>query len=509
MKLNRIILLAIAGGVFLTSCQKKYLDINTNPNVLTSSTPDFVFTSGANRTAAILGANETGEYWSGHWTQSTTYAYSSATFAYQFNNTNFNFWDTWYDVLEDFQYVIENSDAKGLPFFKGPAKVMKAYIFQNIVDCYGNAPYSDAFKGVGSIAPKFNDQKAIYDSLIVLLDGAITDLRANAFTGTYGSADIVFKGNITNWVRFANSLKMRILIRQSRVAGRSSYIIAEINKAAATTEGFLPSGADVKVNPGYVASSGQTNPIYNNWGYSETGAVRALARYPRPTTFLFAQLIATDDTFRLKRLAYAKGGENPNNAGVSTQAEILANYVGVPYGAPSGYLAQNTSYIGPSFIIKGGFAKDMYLMTNGEVQFMLAEAKQVFGASVTLAGTAQSYYEQGVKEAFRITGTTANPATTILVNGKDLSDWNASTDKLKAIWFQKWLALTNFSGLEAWCDFRRTNYPVLPASQGAPVGQALPLRLIYPNTELAANGDNVKAQGTIDVFATRLFWDVD
>jgi Starch-binding associating with outer membrane len=508
MKQNKLILI-VGIALFFSSCKKTYLDVNTNPNTLTSSTPDYVFTSGVNRAASILSPNETGEYWSGHWTQSSTYIYDAARFSYNFNNTNFNFWDTWYDVLEDFQYVLDNADAKGLPMFKGPAKVMKAYLMQQIVDCYGNAPYTDAFKGSASIAPKFDDQKAIYADLIPLLDGAITDLRANAFTGSYGAADIVFKGNTANWIRFANSLKLRILIRQSRVASSAAYITTEINKANATAEGFLAIGQDVRSNPGYVASTGQTNPIYNNWGYSPTGAVLAVARFPRPTTFLFNSLISIDDTFRLKRLAYAKGGENPNNAGVSTQPEILSNYVPVPYGSTSGYLAQNTSYIGPSFIIKNNFNKDIYLMLAAESYFNLAEAKQLYGASVTLTGTAQSYYEQGVKEAYRVTGTPTSAATTILVNGKNLSDWAASTDKLKAIWFQKWLALTNFSGLEAWCDFRRTNYPVLPASAGAPVGQALPVRLFYPSTELASNGANVTAQGAIDVFTGRLFWDVD
>ena len=508
MKLNNKIILIIAAGLFIAGCKKGYINVNNNPNSLTSSTPDYIFTAGVSRVASSITPNETGEYWSGHWTQSSTYIYSPATFSYSFNNTNFNFWDGWYDVLEDFQYAIDNADAKGLPQFKGPAKVMKAYLFQQVVDCYGNVPYSDAFKGSASITPKFDVQKTIYDSLIVLLDAAIVDLRANAFTGTTTAADIIFKGNTTNWIRFANSLKLRILIRQSRVASRAAYIVTEINKAAATPEGFLIAGQDVRANPGYVQSAGQTNPIYSNWGYSAAGAVLALARFPRPTTFLFNQMIATDDTFRLKRLAYAKGGENPNNSGVSTQPEILANYVGVPYGSTSGYLAQNTSYIGPSFITKAGFNKDIYLMLAAESFFCLAEAKQVFPA-VTLAGTAQSYYEQGVKEAFRVTGTTSNPATTILVNGKDLSDWSASPDKLKAIWFQKWLGLTNFSGLEVWCNFRRTNYPALPPSAGAPIGQPLPVRLFYPSTELASNGANVTAQGTIDVFTGRLFWDID
>src|SRR5689334_12187811 len=133
MKMNKIIIGVIAAGLFFTGCTKSYLNVNNNPNSLTSSTPDYIFTSGVARTASILSPNETGEYWSGHWTQSSTYIYDPARFSYNFNNTNFNFWDTWYDVLEDFQYAIDNADAKGMPQFKGPAKVMKAYIFQQVV----------------------------------------------------------------------------------------------------------------------------------------------------------------------------------------------------------------------------------------------------------------------------------------------------------------------------------------------------------------------------------------
>jgi hypothetical protein len=208
----------------------------------------------------------------------------------------------------------------------------------------------------------------------------------------------------------------------------------------------------------------------------------------------------------MKRLAYPKGGQGVN-------PEIISNYVGVPFGVSSGYLSQNTSYIGPSQIVKGEFNRPMILMTNAESQFLLAEAKQRYGASVTLPLTAQQYYEQGVKESFRITGTTATygaaTATTLLTSGLDLADWTASPDKLKAIWMQKWIALTNYSGLEAWSEYRRTNFPVTPPSLATSPTAPRPLRLFYPQGELASNGENVLAQGTIDVFATRLFWDVD
>jgi len=510
MKLKKIIIPALLIFAFF-SCRKDWLNVNTSPNTLPSSTPDFTFAAATNRIAGNLGPNELGEYWSGHWTQSSTYILSNTIFGYQFNNTNFDYWSGYYDIMEDLDYAIKGAGSSGpLSYFGGTARILKAYVMQIVVDLYGNAPYSDALKGTGSLAPKFDDQKAIYEDLIKVLDTAITVLKATPLSSAYAASDIVFGSGAstaaTRWIQFANSLKLRILMRQSRVSGRDAYIIAEINKAAATTEGFLPNGVDVGSNPGYVASSGKMNQFYENWGYNAAGGAQAIARYPRPTTYLFSTLTATNDTFRMKRIAYPKGGQGVN-------PEIISNYVGVPFGVASGYLSQNTSYIGPSQIVKGEFNRPMILMTNAESQFNLAEAKQRYGASVTLPLTAQAYYEQGVKESFRITGTTtaygAAAATTLLTSGFDLADWTASPDKLKAIWMQKWLALTNYSGLEAWNEYRKNNFPATPPSLATAPTAPRPLRLFYPQAELASNGANVTAQGAIDVFATRLFWDVD
>jgi len=505
MKLRNFLIVPACLLFALFSCQKDWLDVNTNPNALPSSTPDYTFAAAANRIASTLGPNELGEYWSGHWTQSSTYILSATIFKYEFTNTNFDYWSGYYDILEDLDYAAKGATGT-LAYFGGTARILKAYTYQIMVDLYGNIPYTDALKGGGSLAPKFDDQKAIYEDLIKVLDTAITILKANPLISAYAGSDIVFGSGgastaATKWIQFANSLKLRILIRQSRITGRDAYIIAEINKAAATTEGFLANGLDVTVNPGYVASSGKLNPFYETWGYNAAGGAQSLARYPRPTEYLFNTLKAANDTFRMKRLAYPNGGEG-------VMPEIIANYLGVPFGIASGYLSQNTSYIGPSQIKKGEFNRPMVLMTNAESQFLLAEAKQRYPA-VTLPSTAQAYYEQGVKEAFRITGTAASAATTLLTSGIDLSDWTASSDKLKAIWMQKWLALTNYSGFEAWCEYRKNNFPVTPPSASTAANAPRPLRLFYPSGEVASNGENVKAQGTIDVFATRLFWDVD
>lgn len=109
------------------------------------------------------------------------------------------------------------------------------------------------------------------------------------------------------------------------------------------------------------------NPFYENRGYNAAGGAQALARFSRPTAFLFNSLVATNDTFRLKRRAYPKGGEGANPG-------ILSNYVGVPFGASSGYLAQNTSYPGPSVIKKGEFNRPVYILLASESFFLDAVA---------------------------------------------------------------------------------------------------------------------------------------
>ncbi|WP_428667852.1 SusD/RagB family nutrient-binding outer membrane lipoprotein [Runella sp.] len=515
MKLKSFFIFAFVALVG-SACKESFFDINTNPNTLPTASPSFVFTNALNTTStniagtsAAQGSNEVGFYWAGQWSQGNGYIISTTQFAYNFTNGDFNYWDGYYDNLQDYQFVINNADSYSQKYLKGPAKVMKAMLYQQLVDMYGNVPYTDALKGTDVLAPKFDDQKAIYESLITLLDEAIVDLKANPFASAFAGSDIIFKGNTTKWAQFANSLKMRILIRQSKISGRDAYIKTEINKIVSEGSGFI-TGEEVGVGgPSfYLATAGKLNPVYDRWGYDANGAKRALNNYPRPSKFLVDGLKAAGDTLRLKRIAYANSGENGNTPGVSILKEVAANYSGTPFGASSGYLPANTVSLGPSLLVKGEYNRPYILMTASEVQFLLSEAKQRY-SDVTLPGTAKAYFEEGIKQSFRVLG--ANVAGAEAFKGSKIVnyDWDASTDKLAAIAIQKWIALTNFSGLEAWAEYRRTNLPVTPQSIQIIGETKRPLRFFYPNTELGSNGENVKAQGTIDVFATKLFWDVD
>jgi hypothetical protein len=515
MKFKSILISALVVLVG-SSCKESYFDINTNPNSLPTASPNYVFTNALNVTANNIagntnntGSSEIGFYWSGQWSQGNGYIINTAQFAYNFTNGDFNYWDGYYDNLSDYEFVIKNADANNQKFLKGPAKVMKALLYQQLVDLYGNVPYSDALKGTASLAPKFDDQKTIYENLIKLLDEAITELKANPFAGAFVGSDIIFRGNTTKWAQFANSLKLRILIRQSKIAGREAYIKPEINKIVSEGSGFI-TGEDVGVGGSsfFLATAGKLNPVYDRWGYDANGAKRALNNYPRITDFVIKTLKANGDTLRMKRIAYANSGENGNAPGTSLLKEVSANYTGTPFGVSSGYLPANTVSLGPSLIVKGEYARPYILMTASEVQFLAAEAKQRF-SDVTLPQTAQQYFEEGIKQSFRVLGANTAGAEAYKGSGIVNYDWNASPDKLTAIAIQKWISFINFNGLEAWAEYRRTNLPVTPQSIQLVGETKRPLRLFYPGTELGSNGDNVKAQGTIDVFATKIFWDVD
>ena len=89
----RNILYILIFSMAMAGCKKSWLDINTNPNQLPTSTPNFVFTSGVSRLAAYLDPNEVGSYWSGQWTQSNTYIIPNVQFSesQQVSKQNFRF----------------------------------------------------------------------------------------------------------------------------------------------------------------------------------------------------------------------------------------------------------------------------------------------------------------------------------------------------------------------------------------------------------------------------------
>ena len=486
-----------------TGC-KKFIDVNESPNAATTTTSELLFSNALNSYAASLSGSAAvlGNFWAGYWGHSTSFTTGAPEKTYNFTNGDFNFWGGIYDNLNDFEAVINSAEESGQPYLVGPSQVIKAVRFQELVDLYGNVPYREAFQGLGKIQPGFDSAAVVYDSLIILLDKAIANIKANALPAAYG-ADIFTNGNSALWIQFANTVKLRILVRQSLVPSRTNYVRTEIAKIIAEGSGFLTT--DINNQPGYTKSLGKLNPFYSLTGYDHNDAATTGRQLYRVSRYLIDTLKATNDTIRMKYIAAVRPDALPQNAPAFYLGRN-SNYSGVSFGGEgSSYEAGVTSPIGLGRVVFGQATEAQVIFTAAESYFLQAEASERLGIAFP-GGSTQVLYERGVRESFRVNKIDDQAASLLLTNSGSFTN---ATNKLNAIIYQKWVALANFNGLEAWAELRRNEYPAVPLSVNSNrVSNTKPVRLFYPQDELASNPANVQAQGNINVFTSRLFWDI-
>jgi hypothetical protein len=510
MKMKYSIISLYIMGMLVMGCSDSYLDINTNPNLPTSANPETVLANALNATAARLSHNEIGAFWSGQWSPSGSVSGFVPEKTYDIQTTfRPAIWTGTYDVLTDIKYVEEQSLKQGKKSLAGIARVMKAYNFQTLVDAFGNIPYSEALKGTAVIRPKYDPAGAVYDSLIRDLNVAITYLSEpiSASNPSAGSADIYFGGVTSTWIKFANTLKLRMLVRLSGVSDQQQFVAEQLATLGSSSSVFLGAGENVKCNPGYLKTTGKENPFYENYGYSSADSRAGNHDFYAWSNFFITTVQGLNDP-RISLLAYPAGGTG-------------TNYLGVPFGdGNDAYLYSKISGFGPAFLPTDGSVKtsnlykgDLLIMTSAESYLLQAEA--VLRGLLTSDLSAQVLYEKGVRESFDLLSrqSDSNPNmvpafNAYITNGRANADWNASPDKIRAIITQKWIALANFSGFEAWTEFRRTGIPSVPLSTRA-ASTKMPVRLLYPNSEYSNNPENVAAQGQINQYDSKIFWDVN
>ncbi|MEJ7663272.1 MAG: SusD/RagB family nutrient-binding outer membrane lipoprotein [Hymenobacter sp.] len=199
--------------------------------------------------------------------------------------------------------------------------MQKAYNFQLLVDEYGSIPYTQALQGLSNTTPTYDKGIDIYKDLIVQLKGAITDINAATAGLKVGPEGVVFRGNMTNWKRFANSLRLRILPRESSSgdAALTAYAKSEmaILQTDAATDGFIT--ADVTAQPGYAASNNQQNPFYNTYGFAVGSAnTTSTYRFILPTKYLVNLFVNNSDP-RITQ-EYRPVGAKVDANGVQTDA---------------------------------------------------------------------------------------------------------------------------------------------------------------------------------------------
>jgi hypothetical protein len=524
VKKSKAIWLCALGMIALASCTKNFEKYNTNPNALTSEQlngdgqnigaffPDME--TSIMRTVTWeyqVQQNLNADFFSG-------YMMSADPFGGN-NNTTYALRSDWnsYPFDEAYQHVMSNwlqIKQRGLathPDLVAAATIIKVEALHRVSDIYGPLPYSQF--GTAPFSVPYDSQQAVYNKFFGELDTAITTLttfvKANPGVKPFAKFDLIYGGDYIQWIKFANSLKLRLAMRISYADAALAQKEAEaaVNNEYGTLT-VVADGAYVNSVLG-VSYTSPLNVITTSWGDVSMGAPAEsiLSGYNDP---------------RLAKY-YA-----PSTA-------VAGQYKGIRLGVA---YSSGTQY--------GGFSQ-LNILPTAPIQLMVASESYFLKAEGALrgwnmgGGTAQSYYGQGIALSFAEKGAgaadayiadatstaapyvdptnTANnvPAGSPYLNNVTIK-YNAADPfetNLQRIITQKWIAMYP-DGQEAWTEYRRTGYPkmfpVVNNNSNGTINSVIGIRrLPFAASEVSNNATEVQKAISLlsgpDNGGTKLWWD--
>jgi hypothetical protein len=523
--------------VFLaaTSCEDQ-LDVNENPNAPTAADVQLVLPQAIVATANIANQfNSYGAHFGGYMANAGGFSGFGNLLSYNLTPNDWNgLWvNTYHDPLKDLKYVIDKTEGDAqLAYFNAAAKILTVYNYQKLVDAFGDIPYSEALRAEeGIVAPAYDDAATIYQDLFAKLDEAITTIETGlasttvlplALTkatdplfGAIGSGERDAADQAEDWVRFANTLKLRILIRLSEKSEFASFVSTGF---ANLDQNFIVD--DAIVDPGYELN--RPNPAWNSWGRQPSLTLSNSSRIP--TTFAFGfyngAKITDEDRGEVSFVNYP-----------TTPTNQLGNEDGAPPVVANTvtWAANETGYTGRG-ILKGA-AMGQPLMLVAERYFLESEAI-LFGHLPGGDSMAESRFNDGIQGSFAYLWKDQNETLAALDTAGLFSaylaanpsnrlvqwDQNAGNEqKQEAIITQKYIAVNMINSDEGYNEYRRTGYPAtVPNSPNPALDIAsnkstisnrtdrLPTRILYPSTEQSYNAANYV---NIDFTSDLIFWD--
>lgn len=515
--MNKLIIYGV-GLLLLTSCTKDFDDQNSDPNVLTevgTREMPFMFAKAQSsaamdrsfyQTVQNLGADLYAQY----------FALTSTSFQtdrYVFNPD----WQTrFYTVVyvntaPQLKFIIENAELGSGE--QALANIWWVYTFHRLTDHFGPIPYSDALNSVQSVA--YDAQELIYDDFFKRLTQAVDDLKAlGSGASVFQGYELMYDGNVDHWIRFANTLRLRLALRISKVDPTRAKQEAE---AAVQSGVFTDNGQNaslVKVLVGNDSNGLSQVAAWNEFAMSSTIA-SYLKGYQDPRLSAFFQLDVTN-----KQYSSLRNGLSASALGSSRNTSAQNSNVGPAWATWDANAASWTPNL----------EKRQEVMNASEAWFLRAE-----GAlnGWDMGGSAQELYEDGIRTSLSQWGV-GSDAIAAYIHSAALpiapGDANnspavattpiswAAVESLQReqIGTQKWLAIFP-DGMEAWAEFRRTGYPhmyplVQSDNSSLPSGTFVK-RLPYPVSEGIANKEALEKGKQLlngeDNGATPLWWDID
>jgi len=527
--MKKILTYLLIGAVSLGAVSCKKLDINENPNRPTDGTPTLVLPQAIVATAALSQSYNSSYYYNGGFF-ANVYGFGAYGSTVSLNYTSLDYNTLWvnsYDNLTDYQYVIDNtgSDAT-LAYSNAVARIMKSFVFSKIVDNWGDVPYSEALKGQLALTPKYDKGVDIYKALVGELTGAIATITtAQPLTTTapiVASSDPMFSGNMNRWKQFANTLKLRLLVKMAAVSDATSFATTEF-AAFDNTLGVLTD--DALVNPGYLKQATRLAPIYLSLGANESDARSATSSLPSTWIYSFYNGTKLNDAGRGSVVFRLFPNTQRNQLG----NENLSSAVIPPVGSTAWYTGADFSTPGLG-AVKGP--------SQGQVIMLLAEANLLKAEAIArgfLAGDAAAAFDAGVAGSFRYlfksqtgvvdasknvdaalaTYKNENP-TSYLVNYNLATTLN---QRIEAIITQKYIAMNPINCDEGFAEFRRTTYPTIVNGSSSPTAtfasiqststspDKLLVRLPYAASEYSRNPNNTPQN--VNIFTAKIFWDLN
>ncbi|MFO7258705.1 MAG: SusD/RagB family nutrient-binding outer membrane lipoprotein [Bacteroidota bacterium] len=459
-----------------TACED-FLDVNTDPNNPSEATVDLVFPAGISSVAFTIGGQwqVLGSFWSQHWTQSTGANQYAVIDDYNITETQYDgeYSELYAGALNDLNWVSRRAAEEENWNYYLMAEVMRAYTFQVLVDLYDKVPYFQALQGSDDTTPAFDDGQAIYDDLIARIDDALSkDL--DAFTSTQpGRDDMVFQGNMDNWIKFANTLKLKIYMRQTEA--RPEVAQAGITELFNSGAEFLDVDAEMAE---YVDVEDFRNPYYAVQ-VSSAGNGRGNVDVAASNTLLEVLINAGD----------------PRLDAIFNTPEAGGPHIGLDQGDYSNTGFQNHVFLSQPAV---GPTHPVVFMSAAESKFLQAEAVERYG----VPGDAEALYQEGIEANFEKHGVSG--AAALYGPGGPYE-----YDGIESVIFQKWIACANFNALESHFERLRTGYPDhFTITPNNITGGVFPRRLPYTSTELSNNAVNLNAIGGQKTVIQRTWWNL-
>jgi hypothetical protein len=519
----------LAAAVIITGCTDKFEELNTDPYGISRDQleEDFNHVGLPFKQMQLslyvndpawntqLQQNLIGDVYSGYMTPPTPFAgnVNNMTYALVAGWNGFP-WSDAYDFVMKPAAQIKTLAKDQYNDFYAWSLILKVEAMHRVSDIYGPIIYSRFGQTNADGSVSYDSQHDVYYKFFEELEEAITLLtpyasnEANLKALPFAPFDLVYGGSYSKWVRFANTLRLRLAIRIAKTDPDKAK--AEGEKALSHSLGILATNADnFNVR---IPTAHPLNVINNSWGDIRVGAS-------------VESILGGYDDPRLSKYALP-----------ATDAAVSGQFKGIRHGID---IDAKSRYADYSKLVT--FPDQIQLMTAAEAWFLKAEAAV---RTWTGAGNAKTNYETGVKTSFEQTGAggletyiadntkTAKPyidpksktagENDVLAGSPYLSNvtirWNAGDSfdsKLEKIITQKWIAMFP-DGQEAWSEFRRTGYPklfpVVKNFSGGKISTDQFIRRIeFPSSEYSTNPKGiagaVQLLGGADTGGTRLWWD--